>query len=207
MAYGISIAKDIIVAIAAFIGACVAIAGLSTWRRQLKGQADHELARRILVSLYRYRDAINGVRHPAMMAGEFPEPSESQRAHKTDAQIRFSALSNAYGNRWQRVQTQRVALHADLLESEALWGAELKTKEFSPIFSLEWELQVCVRNYLIQCDPDEREERKTAIAKLSRDKRDVLYDSLEPGGDEFSKALADAMGAVETYLKPKLARD
>ena len=61
-----TIIKDAAVTGAAITGAFVAFKGLGTWRRQLKGLSEYELSRRILVTLFKYRDAINGVRHPAM---------------------------------------------------------------------------------------------------------------------------------------------
>src|SRR5260221_5644218 len=100
MMEALSTVKDLMVLIAAVIGSYVALMGLSTWKRQLKGHTDHELARRILVSLYKYRDAINGVRHPMMTNNEFSDPPESERQTMNSAQIRFYGLSRAYQNRW-----------------------------------------------------------------------------------------------------------
>jgi hypothetical protein len=203
----LAIVRDLVVIITAGIGSYVALAGLSTWKRQLKGQTDHELARRILVTLYRYRDAINGVRHPAMFGNEFSEPPEDKRNAMSSAQIRFYGLANVYRKRWDRVQNQRVELDAELLEAEAIWGAELKTEIFPSVFDLEWEVQVCVRNHLKMNDPAENAETKRVIDKIKKSKRDVLYDALEKQGDEFSNDFARAVGNIEKFLKPKLGRD
>ena len=46
-------AKEIILTIAAIIGVVVAFVGLRTWRKQLKGNTEYELARRFLHSVYR----------------------------------------------------------------------------------------------------------------------------------------------------------
>ncbi len=56
----ISVVKDIVLSGAAITGAVVAVKGLGTWQRQLKGQSEYELSRRILVTVFKYRDAIDG---------------------------------------------------------------------------------------------------------------------------------------------------
>jgi hypothetical protein len=72
----VTLIKDLILCGAAIAGAVIAIKGLNTWKRQLKGQSEYELSRRLLVTLFKYRDAINGVRHPAMFGYEMPNPPE-----------------------------------------------------------------------------------------------------------------------------------
>ncbi len=47
----ISVLKDILLSACAVTGAFVAVKGLNTWRRQLRGQSEYDLSRRILVSL------------------------------------------------------------------------------------------------------------------------------------------------------------
>lgn len=45
--------KDLVFTGAAITGAVVAVKGLGTWQRQLKGQSEYELSRRILVTLFK----------------------------------------------------------------------------------------------------------------------------------------------------------
>jgi hypothetical protein len=193
--------------IAGSVGSYVALAGLSTWKRQLKGQTDHDLARRLLVILYRYREAIRGVRHPAMFIHEHPEPPEIQRARMNQDQIRHYGERQAYQNRWNKVQDHRLELDADLLEAEALWGGELRNEIFPGLFSLEWELFTAVRHNLEMRDPDGSQDVKEAIRKISnrREEMEVLYDSLNKE-DDFSQKIAAAIAKIENYLKPKLGR-
>lgn len=118
---------DVITSGAALTAAVVAVRGLSTWQHQLKGQSEYDLARRILVSVFKYRDALIGVRHPAMWANEMPYPSKEKADTMTQDQIRFYGIAEAYQARWDKVQEQRTSLYTDLLESEAIWGNELET--------------------------------------------------------------------------------
>ncbi|MBT3256304.1 MAG: hypothetical protein HN366_07600 [Deltaproteobacteria bacterium] len=116
----LSIIKEIVIIGAAITASIVAVKGLSTWQRQLKGQSEYDLSRRILVSLFKYRDAINGVRNPAMWADEMPSPPEEKSKTMHPDQISFYGTSNAYQARWDKVQEERTSLYADLLEAEAI---------------------------------------------------------------------------------------
>ena len=92
----ISLAKDLILSGAAITGAVVAIKGLSTWRRQLQGQSEYDLSRRILVSLFQYRDALNSVRNPFMWNNEMPSPLEGEAKLMTREKIQYYGTSKAY---------------------------------------------------------------------------------------------------------------
>lgn len=196
--------KDLILTCVAIIGAVVAIMGLSTWQRQLKGRTEYDLSRRLLVSLFKYRDAINFVRYPVMWENEMPSPSEE--AEKiSDDQRRFYGTSKAYQKRWDKVQNERTNLYADLLEAEALWGDELK-ELFKVIYDLETELGSYIRYYLVIISPETHEAKKDSIQRLLTKKRDVMYDDLSQEEDDFKKEFRGGVEKIEKYLKPKLSR-
>jgi len=199
--------KDVVISAAAIIGAIVAVKGLGTWQRQLKGQSEYELSRRILVTLFKYRDSINGVRNPMMWTYEMPLPSEEEAKKMSQEQVRFYGTSKAYQNRWDKVKIEKTSLYADLLESEAIWGLELK-ELFKPIFKLEHELFIKVRHYIELIDPDTNNAKREAISKIDEKTRDIMYDIMsdeEP--DEYKKDLLSAIEDVEKYLKPKLKHE
>lgn len=199
----VSLLKDIVLAGAAITGAVVAVKGLGTWQRQLKGQSEYELSRRILVSALKYRDAINGVRHPAMWADEMPSPPEDVASKMSRDKVRFYGKLKGYQARWDKVKTERTSLYADLLEAEAIWGNELNVL-FKGVFDLEHELFTRTRHYLELINPDTSEASREAIIDLDRKARDVLYDHLSEEPDEFKHDLISAIEVIEKYLKPKL---
>jgi len=201
----ISVGKDVLLTMVGIVGACVAVRGLNTWNRQLKGSVEYDLARRILKGTYRLRDAIKSVRHPAMSGVEMPAPAEEEAKHMTGEEIYYYGRSRAYQARRQKVSDVRTDLRAELLEAEVLWGAELG-KRFEALFNLERELLVAVLSYLSLCDPKESEAMKAAIQKRRLNARDIMYDSLEDGGDEFTKDVAQAVASIEDHLKPHLRR-
>lgn len=202
----VSLLKDLVLSGAAITGAVVAVKGLGTWQHQLKGQSEYELSRRILVTVFKYRDAINGVRHPAMFAYEMPSPPEDLAAKMTPGQIQFYGTSKAYKERWRKVQTERTSLYADILEAEAIWGVELKVL-FKNVFDLEHELFTRIRHYIELINPDTAEASKEAIRNIDKKARYIMYDDLSDEPDEYKKDLFSAIEQIEKYLKPKLSHE
>lgn len=98
----ISISKDITLAIAAIVGSYVGVNGLKTWERQLKGNAEYDLARRLLKRTYQWRDAVQQVRNPLGIGG--------------------AEASIEYQKRWDEVRNAKNELHIDLIEAEVIWG-------------------------------------------------------------------------------------
>jgi hypothetical protein len=201
-----TVIKDLIVAGAAITAAIVAVKGLDTWRRQLKGHSEYELSRRILVTLFKYRDAVNDVRHPAMWNYEIPKPSDEEKESMDAGQIRFYGTSKAYQARWEKVQDERTSLYADLLEAEAIWGDDLNN-HFKDVFGLQHELFTNIRLYLELINPEVPEHSKEAIRKVDENKRDIMYDNLGEEPDEFKSDLITAIKKIEVYLKPKLNQE
>jgi spermidine/putrescine-binding protein len=117
--------------------------------------------------------------------------------------LRFYGTSKAYQSRWDKVQAQRSSLYADLLESEAIWGADLK-KLFKTLFNLEHELFISVRHYLELMNPETEEAYKEAISNVGKQRRDIMYDDFSEEGDDYKNDFQLGVEAIEKYLKPKL---
>lgn len=197
--------KDVILATAAIVGAVVAVRGLNTWNRQLRGGVEYELARRVLRLTYRLRDALKAVRHPAIWAAEMPKPAESQAATMSRGEISHYGTAIAYQARWQKVAEVRSDLQAELLEAEVLWGSELRNR-FDALNQLEHELFVAVRRHLEMVDPQAPDARKQALSKRQQASRDIIYDDMDEDGDEYTKDVIRAIERIETYLKAHLRR-
>jgi hypothetical protein len=138
-----------------------------------------------------------------MWAYEMPKPSAEELERMSDEQAKYFGTSKAYQARWDRVQTERTDLYADLLQSEALWGTGLKDL-FRALFDLEHELLITIQHYLRLTNPDTDEYEKEAIRKISMKRRDIMYDDLSENGDDFRQEFQRGIEAIERYLKPKL---
>ena len=201
----ISVAKDITLAVAGIVGAIVAIRGLNTWNRQLKGGAEYELARRVLRATYRLRDSFKILRDPFLSSYEQTMPDKEEAEKMTSEELSFHGTSKAYQTRWNKVIEAHADLQAELLEGEVLWGRGI-LDHFGPLHKLERELLTAVRDHLVLLNPKAEGARKVAIQKRHMNTRDILYDNLDEDGDDFTKDVIQAIQKIENFLKPHLRR-
>jgi len=197
------VVKDLVLIGTGITGAVVAVRGLKTWQRQLHGQADYTLARDILINLFKYRDALNEVRNPAMFSNEMPLPPEDKKKGMSDKKIRHYGLVEAYRTRLKKVSIQRAAMYTSTIESQALWGGDL-TKLINALYKHENLLTINIRYNLILNDPDLEDRAKEFAHKNF--KMEVIYDDYSDD-DEFRKEFSLSLEPVEFYLKSKLAKD
>lgn len=201
----LGIVKDVILASAAVVGAYVALRGLNTWNRQLKGGVEYDLTRRLLRTTYRLREAIKSVRNPIMWSAEMPTPSEEERKGMSREAIHHYGQGRAYQLRWDKVAEIRNDLQTELLEGEVLWGSELH-KTYEPLFKLQQELFVTIHTYLRATDPTRPERSREATQQLLEKRRDIMYDVSGETSDEFMQEIAVAIGEIESFLKPHLRK-
>lgn len=198
-----SVIGTVVSAIGVGLAAWVGFSGLATWRRQNKGTSDHDLSRRLLMDLYRLRDGIGHVRNPVMFGSE--GGAEEQGQNLNFQQINYRATVRAYQKRFAMVDEVRARLDTSLVESEAVWDGEVKSR-FAVIFKLQHELVINVRSYLITMNPDEKDDTVQAYVKILAKRRDVLYESPLEGEDIFKTELDAALSMIEDYLRPKLIK-
>lgn len=199
--------KDAVLTIAAGVGIYVALRGLNTWNRQLKGGVEYELARRLLKCTYRLREAIKSVRNPVIWQNEQPSPPIEDAEKMSSKQRRYYGLSMTYQRRWDKVNEIRNDLQTELVEAEVLWGKEIHNL-YEPLFKLQRELYFNIHSYLIVCDPDEDEGMKEAMHVIMKKNRDVMYDMSDsiPDEEKFTPDVSKAIASIEIYLMPHLKK-
>lgn len=199
----ISVVKDLVVVAAPATGAVVAVKGLNTWRRQLKGQSDYNLAKDVLINIYKYRDALFFVRHPLITGAELKLPEGIDQKELKYAEVNYLQTATAYENRWNKVVEVRSKLLTNIVEIEALWGAELAQK-LKNIFVHEKELMFNISCYLRVINPSIAAEDK----KFDRENvdRKMLYDTLNDESDTFRGAFKKTMTPFEDEMRQKLKK-
>ena len=198
----ITAAKDIILACAGATGAWVAVRGLNTWNRQLRGTAEYDLARRLLKSSYRLREALAGVRNPVMWPSEMPPPPEELKKSMSADEARFYSQGHAYQARFDHVSTARNDLQAELLEAEVLWDANVHSL-FQPLYALQGELFATFHAFLSSINPRTGPSMQESHRKTLAGRRDILY---EVEDDDFKLEVNRAIAAIESALKVHLRR-
>ena len=120
--------RDLALAGAAVVTAAAAVRGLRTWRQELRGKADFDVARGLIRATYKVRDEIQSCRSPLISGSEYPPGYQTPApgAH-VDARAEAEAAAHMYQNRWQRVQAALQEFDSQTLEAEALWGPDIRT--------------------------------------------------------------------------------
>lgn len=193
---------QILMAGAAVAGAVAAYMGLNTWKHQSRYDRDSGLARRLLLSLYRYREAIIALRSPFIFSSEAPERMTEEDKWSHGDKNRFLSNARVYERRWKSVASTRSELHAVLLEADATWGSELRNR-FNRLFDLQAELNIEVSNSLDASDPALPEFQRRSAQEALRKSRTVMYE-LSSERDEFSREFGSVVKEIEDFLRPKV---
>ena len=201
----VTITKDIVLIIGTFVAMCVTFCGLSTWNRQLKGEVEYNLTRRLLRCTYLVREAIKVVRNPVMFDNEKPNPPNDEFKSMSNTQRQYYGLSQAYQGRWNKVTAARDDLQTELLEAEVIWGKHIY-EQFKPLFKLQDELFSNIHRHLMVHNPQESDASKQAILEVQQKFRDVIYDKSSFEADPFFNDIEKAIEDIETFLKPHLKK-
>jgi len=193
------VVKDVLLVMAALAGAVIGALGLTTWWRQLSGQADFDLARRIVRAAIGFREGIRDVRNNMIWSEEMFAaikelglPSEASPTSAGQAR----GVAAAYQVRWKRLADAYRSLGADAVEAEALWDVDLRPL-LIPLHHLKTELLNALQEYTRE-DP----ARRTDTADFKRI-RDMMS---QRGDDEFDRQVVAAVDEIVAAVRPYLPR-
>lgn len=195
------IVKDIVLTLAAIVAGYVGIRGLGTWRRQLRGNTEYQLAKSMLTSVYELREAISSVRNPFMQYSKEPDLPEDKLKELSQREREWHALAQAYQRRWEPVPKAMAKLDANLLEAEVVWGSGIRAKA-NPLNRLTGELLFALQDHLEARNPDGRYE--SPGPGLVKKRRETLYGLGEE--DEFKERLQEVIREIENDLRPHIVQ-
>jgi hypothetical protein len=178
---------EIINTIAIVAGAVVAIRGINSWRSQLRGETDYQLARRFLKSVYKVREAVKYVRNPFIPAGEITTALKESGLGEEEYSNQEKSNRAVYSARWKKVMDASADLNVELLDAEVSWGKDV-TKTTEGFNDQVTKLYVALKMFL------ELREVKP--------ERDIIYDMGET--DPFNAKMTGAINKIEDFLKPHL---
>jgi hypothetical protein len=191
--------QNVVVAGAAIVTAIAAWKGLNTWRRQLRGGADFEVARRLAKATYKLRDELAFARSRYFRGYEFPTGYTETSPRAAD---RATAWAHVYAQRWKPVAEALQDFDAAVLESEALWGAGVRAAVD--------RLRACVRSVSVAMEAIVDNERNDGAnfkldVKFGKEMRYAANGS--PNGDDsVSTDVRAAIEAIEAEVRPHLKR-
>ncbi|PTR07103.1 hypothetical protein C8R32_10859 [Nitrosospira sp. Nsp5] len=197
-----SILKDILVGIAAATTAVVAVKGLRSWSRELKGKAEFEAARGLALATYKLRDSLRDCRSPLYLVSELADYNPA--AWSGPNQEEADQFAYIYENRFAPVLTAVQQFDSYVLEAEALWGSKIKSKTD--------QLRACVQELNSAMAADIANKRSQGedfksdrdFAKQTKEKVTYLPDDET---NVFSKRVRNAVEQIEGQLLPHLRRN
>jgi hypothetical protein len=169
-----------------WVGMGVALAGLRTWRKQLYGKQEYDVAVRLLTFIFKYRDALQGVRNPF----SFVDPSKGVDGQREE-----------YNARWSAVNSARSDLEAELLVAEAIWGTDGLRTPLGSLFALDGRVYGAVLQYL---EDYGKSSGNSSNAQETAALRRILFRA--SSSDAFSVELETAVVEVSSRLRKRLKK-
>lgn len=125
----ISILKDVAIGAASLTAAIVAIRGLKTWKLQLVGHEEYELAKRVITSAYKLRDSIQELSRRKWIQN--PKVEAEFNLFETEEEIRLlliHKMQHDLAAQIAKVKEDKAEFGNLELEVETLWGWPLRDK-------------------------------------------------------------------------------
>lgn len=178
------LARDILVAVAAVVGACVAIKGFQTWTRQLKTKSEYDLARRLFRGVLCVRDRLQGARNPVVPAD-------------------FEDKRKAFDERLSAVRAALREVEPDFLEAEALWGDSVVTAR-KALGQVHGKLMIRVAEYLRLKNPEEP-HWQMHYSQEQRQRLDENLFGVRGDDDPYRRELDEVVAQFKAIVQPRLA--
>jgi len=198
----LSTVKDVVTIVAGLSGITVALIGLSTWKRQLRGGQRHEIARKLMKSVLLIREELRSFRNPFISAGEIAAAMASQGdSTPASGPTSHAGFERAvYAARWKPVVEAATEFRVASLEAEAMFGSEA-VAVVEGLQKLLSELGVAVSEFLRYSEPG---RPLTAItAKIKEDYRAKVQ--APTADDDFGNRVAGAIAEIEEFSRKYLA--
>jgi hypothetical protein len=206
--YWASFAKDSILALAAITASVVALIGINTWRKELRGKVEYDIARRLLRSIYKICEDISIVRQPMVTTQEAVSALMAEGKEPKDS---FEALGKegmlaVYDRRWKYVSDDLSELREEYMEAKAIWG-ERATIAVKPFLKSVSMLRFYVGEHLgnIQREEDNYADEKEFKKQIRDAIMSIDEEDKEPV-TKYGKELKLSLSCVESFLKPYLSK-
>jgi uncharacterized protein YeeX (DUF496 family) len=194
-----SFIKDLLTFLLTIAGIIIAGIGLRTWKKQIKGTKEFEVAYDLNYSVLELRNAIKHVRNPVVWpiesskAVQYFKNKYPERVNEADNLNNY--MPYVYEMRWEEITDSYTKMESHLLAAEVLWGDDIAEK-IRPLNRKVTELKIKLQQYLrleLGTDSSERIE-------------DVVYDhSTEDVDDAFGASVKDSIESLVDFIKTRIS--
>ena len=166
--------------------------GLTTWRRQLRGTSEYELAKKAIFKAYEIQQALQTVRNPLLHLSK--EEVEAGRRLDEEQRI-YNERMNQLNEKWAELQTIR-------LETKVVWSDDAHNS-FNEIQQRIGDLRGAIWLHfwmkgayagpgaVVDNNPERVIENDKVVYFVSDD-------------DEFSTKITESISEVENFFGPKV---
>ncbi|MDX1807899.1 MAG: hypothetical protein R3331_00030 [Sulfurospirillaceae bacterium] len=197
----IAAGKDSLVGLSAVSAAIFAYLGLSAWKKELKGKAEYQLAKDVLKSVYKVREAFKHVRNPAIYQYEYPEDMTDYHGH-LKREYKHEGTVYVYENRWKVMAEAFSELEEHHLNAQVEWGAEFQDT-IVKLRSCRVELQITIQQ-LLERKKDAELDRMTTREQRAAERSVLYYGGEDSEYDKFTPEINQAIDKFEKWLRPHI---
>ena len=169
------------------------IFGFTAWKKQLRGQSDHELARKILLETEKLKA------HTLVLTRTAENCQASSNLHSADWKI-FQEILCVLRNDLARGDECLINLEALLIEVDVMWGGELRT-HYKKALELFHMCLFCIRSHLDFLDNPDSDIQGDDFSWIDDRLAEGGWNQDEPTRRENVTAL---LSQATEYLKEKL---
>jgi hypothetical protein len=170
---------------------------MTAWRKQLRAQHDHDLARRIAIAGERFKRVTLEIVVDAHFCG-----TNSNLQYSSESLI--ERIRSNLRDRMTAHDAEMSSLNATLLEARALWGDQLD-KAYEEIFSVSKGAYYCVNHFIgflnESGNPDHQDGMEARITKFDEE---LSRRGLTGGPDDISEKISSMTSTADRFLKHKL---
>jgi hypothetical protein len=195
----LNLVKELSLVGAALYAAYIAKQGLNTWKNQLKGSVEYDLARRLLWTTYRLRDEIQNVRNSFIYT--MPKSKALATLDATTALQDTADFSHEYRLQFDKVVSVRAEIAADRLHAEVLWGDEIQTT-YEPLDTIWFTLYSAIQNNIAFLNAKTPIDNFDEKYEQYKEREKIQFSGID---QKFDDELSEIIKSIETYLKPHLA--
>ena len=187
-----SLTKDVFSIIGTIGALTIGSIGLFTWKRQLQGTSEYELAKKAILKTYEVEQAIQSVRNPMLHLNK--EEVEAGRRLEEEQKIYDERMSYLY-SKWAELQTIR-------LEAKVIWSMEAHNS-FEDIQTIIGKLRggIWLHFWLKGAYAGPGATVDNNPERVAENNKVVYFESDE---DDFSLMVKDSVRKVESFFSSKV---
>lgn len=198
---------QILESLAVISAALVAIYGINSWRREMKGRKEYELAEEVLALFYEAGDNIGAIRSPLAAVGE----GQSRKANPKEKPKEKEAFDRAYivSERYQKRQETFNRLYALRYRFVAIFGQD-KAMPFDDLDNIANDILIAARMlgfywaHLNQTHLPRSEEKINKLIKDRQKYEAIIWAGFDP--DPIVPRVKSMIEKINDICEPILRR-